>query len=143
MKRFIPSVIVIFPILLLGWWAYYPQKVAITEDALKNAQEEYIIYEPCLVTGFDWQITESTTGYEGYVFIEGELSNVHEIIKTEVASNSRFVLYGEFVGEKDFCGEGAYPVFQSPGWDIICPIQRISAWVPLAPKHWLTQMDFY
>ena len=113
------------------------------EDDLKNVKEEYIICEPCMVTGFDWQITESATGYEGYVFIEGELSDIHNIIKNEVTSHNKFVLYGEFVGEKDFYGEGMYPVFKSRDWDIIYPVKRSTPWIPFAPKYCLAQMDFY
>ena len=129
--------------LILVWWAYYPQKVAITDKDLKTLKKEYIICETCLVTGFDWQITESSTGYEGYVFVEGEMSNVHEIIKKEVTPNNKFVLYGNFIGVREFNDEGKYPVFQSNDWDIIYPVRRISPWVPFAPQYGLTKMDFY
>lgn len=145
LKRIILIFSIVITMLILGWFAYYPQKVAIKESDLKEVKgEEYIICEPCLVTGFEGQIVESTTGYEGYVFIEGELSNVHAIIKNEITSNNKFVLYGKFVDQRDFYNEGMYPVFQSDRWDILAPIKRGTS-LPklLSPPYGLTWLDFY
>ena len=126
------------------WFLYYPQKLAIKESDLKKVKGEYIICEPCLVTGFEWQIVESSSGYKGYVFIEGELANVHQILKMEVTSCNKFVLYGNFVGEREFYSEGTYPIFQSESWDILAPVERGTAmpkW--LSPSYGLTPLDFY
>ena len=144
MKRSVFIVIIVIVVLVSGCFLYYPQKIAIKERDLEKVKKEYIICKPCLVTGFDWQITECRTGYEGYVFVEGALSDIHSIIKPDVTSSNRFVLYGEFVGERDFYNEGKFPVFRADGWDVLSPVERGTVLPKLLnPTYGLTWLDFY
>ena len=114
------------------------------EFALNEIEGEYIICEPCMVTGFDWQMLTDSTGNTEYIFVNGKLSNVHSILKREITSNNKFVLYGNFVDEREFYNEGKFKVFQAYDWDILAPVNRGTG-IPkmFSPVYGLNIWDFY
>ncbi|MBE7052669.1 MAG: hypothetical protein E7391_00135 [Ruminococcaceae bacterium] len=129
-------------LLLLGiiFIRYYPIKMA---KDMNNIQSEYecIVCSAAYTTGFEWLVEQSSNSYKGYIFIEGVMENPHKSIKYDVLPENKFILYGNYDGERYFDGK-YYPVFKAKKWDVVYPVKRSDA-LPcfLSPSFGLTWID--
>lgn len=143
MKKFLIKAVTMSVILVLLCSIFYPIKIAVKETELNKENRNYIICKPCMVTGFDWEMTGSYDGYEGYLFVEGEPKNIYSLLTMEITLYNQFVFYGEFVGEREFENEGDFPVFKVENWSVLYPVKRGSSNPSFFKPYGLTWFDFY
>jgi hypothetical protein len=135
-------IIIIIIFLVVGIILYYPVKIAKNKDILTN-NDNYIICEIVMTTGFDWRIEKSSIGKVGLVFIEGISTNlIKELSYSIIWGNNEFIMWGNFLSNKNYDG-GSYPVFEVTKWEILFPVKRETI-VPsfLTPKYGLTFFDY-
>lgn len=123
-------------------WIYIPVKKAVKNPEPTNKTAEFVICDAEYVTGFNWYALESSTGYSGYIFVDGVLSDFSDFKRDITASENKFVLYGAFDGEREFGGY-EYPVFKATDWDILYPVRRNTPIEGILPKYGLCRYDFY
>ena len=118
---------------------YFPLKIA--KYNIDYINSEYIICRITKTTGFDWSVVDSSDGYKGLAFLEGNVIKINNLQYPIEWGNNTYVMYVEKKGKHFFDGE-EYPIYDVMTWEILYPVKREMAFDFLSPSYGVTLSDF-